>query len=93
MLPVIHENVHEPGSDLARARERACEVSIPPYVSAAAEAAVDTSRGTYDESADASRQARRAFRLDEEVNVIVLDGVLKHPEVVSVRGCDSLPEA
>jgi hypothetical protein len=63
-------------------------VSVAPDPAPAVEATVHSARGRDGEPADASRQALAVFRLDEEVDVVVLKGEMKHPKIARARGRD-----
>ena len=86
MLLEIHEDVHEGVAYGTWGCERPCVIAIAPDAPSAAEGAVHGTCGANREATNAARERARVLRFGDEVNVIVLHGVLDDAEVAAWRG-------
>ena len=93
VLLVIREAVDERVAHLACAREIATVVAIAPHTpAAAAERGVEEAIGAHGEALHAARERIAVVGLDDEMQVIVLDGELDDAKVVATRPANRVLE-
>ena len=86
MLSEIQENVDEAVADLSRRSERASVVPVPPHRTVAAPDAIERAGHATGEAVDTRSQAIGGVSLDDEMNVVGLNGEMHDAEVLATRG-------
>ena len=82
MLPPVLKHVHEGMAHLARCPQQPCVIAVGPDLSGAPENAVDGLRESDREPLEPTHQTHTAaVGLDDEMNVVGLDGELQNPEL------------
>jgi hypothetical protein len=88
VLSRVVEDVAEGVPDLSGGGEVARVVAVGPDAAGAAGGAVDAPGGADGEAAQARGESRLVVRLDDEVNVVALDGEVDDAEVGAGCGSD-----
>src|SRR5262245_62047821 len=92
MLPPVLQDVYERMTNGAWGRQRARVISVEPDPPSPTKRAVDGFRKANGESLNAALEYQGCVRLDEQVDVIVLDAELKHSEAVGLRPLQGPPD-
>jgi len=91
----VGEHVNQSRPYLPRRRERSTMPAVGPESSAAPDQVVDRARDPDGQAPHPGRQLRSAARLDDQVDVVVLDRVPRYPEmlrIASVGPANGVPE-
>jgi len=89
VLSPVLEYVHERMPNLARRIQRTRMIPIGPNSPVAVERAVDALRDANRQSLDAATQTGVSIRFDEQMDVIVLNAEVEHPESICGRSSES----
>ena len=85
MFPPVLEDVDEGVPDLSWRRERTGMVPVGPNCAVATERTIDCLGDANREALDPAPQRQMSFRFDEQVNVVVLNAVVKQAEASTRR--------
>jgi hypothetical protein len=92
MLLEVHEDVRDPASRFRRGAQLMNVIAVVPNSPASDGGVVDCASGSRRETAEALIESARVVRLDDEVDVIVLDREVSHAEPQEHRRRDRSSE-
>jgi hypothetical protein len=92
VLSVVEQDIDQGGAHLARCPERMCVIPVVPDPPSAVDCEVDGPRTTPRQALDARSEGVVPVRLDDEMQVILLNGEMDDAKVRTVRGSQGVPQ-